>query len=135
MPPAAVATSFPGNRSHGKVDTIVSYRNIRKNVDCIEAQRVMYVFQQLQRRLLLLGGFNALTTEQFKQFPPSCHKLRELVISEDVDTNVLSDVTREALRDVSADPKLCQLLRRKLEPRVAKQVDLINELRMGMFGK
>ena len=105
MPPAAVASPIGVSRGQIKAETVVSYRNIRKNVDCIEAQRVMYVFQQLQRRLLLLGGFNALTTEQFKQFPPSCHKLRELVMKskdESVDAALLSDVTREALRDVSA---------------------------------
>ena len=58
MPPAAIGYGT-GNRYDEKrnmAEAIVSYRNIRKKVDCIEAQRVMYVFQQLQRRLLLLGN-------------------------------------------------------------------------------
>ena len=38
-----------------KVEQIATYRNIRRKVDNIEAQRIMYVFEQLQRRLLLLG--------------------------------------------------------------------------------
>ena len=40
-----------------KVEQIATYRNIRRKVDNIEAQRIMYVFEQLQRRLLLLGKF------------------------------------------------------------------------------
>jgi len=72
-------------KSRKNVEMVVAYRNIRKKVDCVEAQRIMYILNQLQRRLLLLGGFNSLTVEQFKQFPASCHKLRELVSSEDVD--------------------------------------------------
>ena len=38
-----------------RVEQITTYRNIRRKVDNIEAQRIMYVFDQLQRRLLLLG--------------------------------------------------------------------------------
>merc|ERR1711970_166394 len=108
---------------------VVAYRNIRKKVDCVEAQRVMYVLNQLHRRLLLLGGFNSLSIEQFKQFPETCHHLRKLVASENVDEQELADTTRDALRDVSENPQLCRLLRYKIEPRVQKQVDLIEKLK------
>ena len=42
-------------KSRKNVEMIVAYRNIRKKVDCVEAQRIMYILNQLQRRLLLLG--------------------------------------------------------------------------------
>ena len=56
MPPAAIGYGTGYDEKRNMAQAIVSYRNIRKKVDCIEAQRVMYVFQQLQRRLLLLGS-------------------------------------------------------------------------------
>jgi len=122
-------------KSRKNVEMVVAYRNIRKKVDCVEAQRIMYILNQLQRRLLLLGGFNSLTVEQFKQFPASCHKLRELVSSEDVDEIELANTTRDALREVSENPLFCQLLRRKIEPRVQKQIDLIKQLIDGMTAR
>ena len=42
-------------KSRKNVEMVVAYRNIRKKVDCVEAQRIMYILNQLQRRLLLLG--------------------------------------------------------------------------------
>lgn len=116
-------------------EMVVAYRNIRKKVDCVEAQRVMYVLNQLHRRLLLLGGFNSLSIEQFKQFPESCHHLRKLVASENVDEQELANTTRDALRDVSENPQLCRLLRYKIEPRVQKQADLIEKLKAGMISR
>jgi len=116
-----------------RVEQITTYRNIRRKVDNIEAQRIMYVFDQLQRRLLLLGGFSALTAAQFEKFPPSCHRLRQLVAAEPVDQSELADATRDAIRDVSKSPGLCQVLRRKTEVRVLKQVELIDQLRAAMM--
>ena len=39
------------------------------------------------------------------------------------------------MREVSENPLFCQLLRRKIEPRVQKQIDLIKQLIDGMTGK
>ena len=45
----------PRKERPDRVEQIATYRNVRRKVDNIEAQRIMYVFDQLQRRLLLLG--------------------------------------------------------------------------------
>ena len=45
----------------------------------------------------------------------------------------LANATRDALRDVSQQPNLCQLLRRKTEIRVLKQVELIDQLKQVSF--
>ena len=46
-----------------------------------------------------------------------------------------ANATRDAIRDVSLEPALCQILRRKTEIRVQKQVDLIGKLKVAMIGK
>ena len=46
----------------------------------------------------------------------------------------MANTTRDALREVSENPLFCQLLRRKIEPRVQKQIDLIKQLIDGMTG-
>ena len=48
-------TATGGRPKVDRVEQITTYRNIRRKVDNIEAQRIVYVFDQLQRRLLLLG--------------------------------------------------------------------------------
>ena len=48
------------------------------------------------------------------------------------DENELAGATRDAIRDVSKSPSLCQVLRRKTEGRVLKQVELIDKLRVAM---
>ena len=121
----------------------------------------MFVFIELHRRLMLLGGFASLSADQFKKFPESCKKLRaaasdstisgaqfysnvrllkmsffpgdvlkfffyfNLIIADD-----LQVLTRNALRDVSADASLCQILRRaKPDPRLDKMAVLVEKLK------
>ena len=81
----------------------------------------------------ILGGFSALTATQFEKFPASCHKLQQLVGTVPDNSEELANATRDALRDVSQQPNLCQLLRRKTEIRVLKQVELIDQLKKVLF--
>ena len=90
-------------------------------------------FLRLIISIFSLGGFSALTAAQFDKFPPSCHRLRQLVAAEPVDPVELANATRDAIRDVSKSPGLCQVLRRKTEVRVLKQVELIDQLRAAMM--
>lgn len=55
-------------KSRKNVEMVVAYRNIRKKVDCVEAQRIMYILNQLQRRLLLLGKHFIIFTTGFITF-------------------------------------------------------------------
>ena len=91
----------------------------------------MFVFHELHRRLLLLGGFTSASSADAQKFPDSAKKLR--AAAADTSTSgtcfkildILSQhffhyflaeemkiLTRDALRDISSQPHLCSSLRR-----------------------
>ena len=72
----AVGASPPVAVKEVPTQIVATYRDVRKKVDCIEAERIMYVFVELHRRLMLLGGFASISADQFKNFPDSCKQLR-----------------------------------------------------------
>ncbi|CAG5111733.1 Oidioi.mRNA.OKI2018_I69.chr2.g6008.t1.cds [Oikopleura dioica] len=113
-----------------------SYREVRKKISCVEAERIMYVFNELHRRLLLLAGFASVPAEQFKQFPESCHILRKAAQEKSTPAAELKILTRNALRDVSKDANLCSLIRSsKSDARLESLASLIDELRSGMVDR
>jgi len=113
---------------------VATYRDVRKKVDCIEAERIMYVFVELHRRLMLLGGFASLSQDQFKQFPESCKELRTAAAGTTNSEAELQVLTRNALRDVSQDPALCAQLRRaKPDARLEKMANLVEKLKAAML--
>jgi len=113
---------------------VATYRDVRKKVNCIEAERIMFVFIELHRRLMLLGGFASLSADQFKKFPESCKKLRAAASDSTISADDLQVLTRNALRDVSADASLCQILRRaKPDPRLDKMAVLVEKLKAAML--
>lgn len=124
---------------HAKKDTqqlAASYREVRKKISCVEAERIMFVFNELHRRLLLLAGFASVPPEQFSQFPESCHILRKAAQEKNTPAAELKILTRNALRDVSKDANLCALIRTsKSDARLESLAALIDELRSGMVDR
>jgi len=116
------------------IQVVATYRDVRKKVDCIEAERIMYVFIELHRRLMLVGGFASLSGEQFRKFPESCKLLRAAAANTDTPAEELQVLTRNALRDVSQDASLCQLLRRaRPDNRLEKMATLVEKLKAAML--
>lgn len=155
LPPSDIKP--PGGTKEVSTQIVATYRDVRKKVDCIEAERIMYVFIELHRRLMLLGGFASLSNDQFKKFPESCKLLRSAAADSSTPGRLsfkshstfllrtckcftyylatdLQVLTRNALRDVSQNPPLCQLLRRATpDPRLEKMATLVDKLKAAML--
>jgi len=119
-----------------KLQTVSTYRDVRKKVDCIEAERIMFVFHELHRRLLLLGGFTAASSADAQKFPDSAKKLRAAAADTSTSAQEMKILTRNALRDISSQPHLCSSLRRaKADPRVEEMARLVEQLKIAMLDR
>ena len=107
-----------------------------KRVDCIEAERILYIVEQFLSHLLLIGGLQASLVSEVKEFPSDIIELKKTIISPTPDHAKICDLTRDSLRVLASHPGLCAQLRsHTFDPRFKKLKQLVDELRGSMFNR
>ena len=92
-----------------------------KRVDCIEAERILFIVEQFLSHLLLIGGLQASLVSEVKDFPSEIVILKKSIISPQPDRSNICDLTRNSLRVLASHPDLCSKLRsHTFDPRFKK---------------
>jgi len=139
---AIVSTKLKSAKPHNphhhraKLGTSVKQVEKLKRVDCIEAERILYIVEQFLSHLLLIGGLQASLVSEVKEFPSDIIELKKTIISPTPDHAKICDLTRDSLRVLASHPGLCAQLRsHTFDPRFKKLKQLVDELRGSMFNR
>ena len=114
---------FLGSLMAAKVKSVKQQRHARingtglkqveklKRVDCIEAERIIYIVEHFLAHLLLIGGLQASLVSEVKDFPATVIELKKTIISPTPDVERICALTRDCLRILGGRPELCARLR------------------------
>jgi len=107
-----------------------------KRVDCVEAERIMFIIDQFLAKLLLISGLQAALVSEVRDFPTPVVELKKALIPLKPNREKIQNLTRDALRELLQRPDLCAKLRaNNCDNRHRKLNSEVEKLRISMFDR
>merc|ERR1712131_391123 len=107
-----------------------------KRVDCVEAERIMFIIDQFLAKLLLISGLQAALVSEVRDFPAPVVELKKALIPLKPNREKIQNLTRDALRELLQRPDLCAKLRaNNCDNRHKKLNSEVEKLRISMFDR
>jgi len=105
-----------------------------QRLNCLEAERVLFVLDQFRSRLLLLTGLHASLVSDVVHFPQEILNLKKMTTDSEPDIEALMLQTKETLRFLSTRPGICALIRnRGKDVRFRRLNQLVEDLRNSLL--
>ena len=105
-----------------------------QRLNCLEAERVLFVIDQFRSRLLLLTGLHGSLASDVVHFPQEIINLKKMTTDAEPDVEALNLQTKETLRFLTSRPGICALIRnRGKDERFRRLNALVEDLRNALL--
>lgn len=98
-----------------------------QRLNCLEAERVLFVIDQFRSRLLLLTGLHGSLVSDVVHFPQEIINLKKMTTDSEPDAEALNLQTKETLRFLTSRPGICALIRNRGKDKRFRRLNALAE--------
>ena len=98
-----------------------------QRLNCLEAERVLFVIDQFRSRLLLLTGLHGSLVSDVVHFPQEIINLKKMTTDAEPDVEALNLQTKETLRFLTSRPGICALIRNRGKDKRFRRLNTLAE--------